>query len=347
MSIIIKSIRLKRGNAYRMVRQLKVRLGTDCSGTDSPVYGIKQTQLYKKGLVSVSHEWSCDISTAAQEFIALNHKPKQFFADVRKRRHTHLPHVDVYVNGLPCQQWSSLGKRLGWHDPRTAVYNELVKTLKQASIRSFILENVASLVKHDKGRTMKKVIAQLAATGFSIDYRMYESSDFGLPQKRLRVYVVGIHKSLGVQPMLPDPPSVKRPLLSSFLDMEYGKHGAKPRRSETTARSNLKGIKSILKRNGIDYRHESYVIDVDASPCYLSCEHEVCPTLTCARSSGFWITSHRRRMNAAEQFRCQGFPVEEIIPVSRRKMGRLAGNAMSVPILTHIFDYLLPLLYDA
>ena len=186
-----------------MVHHLKVRLGTDCSGTDAPVYGIKQTQLYKKGLVSVSHEWSCDISTAAQEFIALNHRPKQFFADVRKRRHEQLPHVDVYVNGLPCQQWSSLGKALGWHDPRTAVYNELVKTLKQASIRSFILENVASLLRHDKGRTLKKIIARLAATGFSIDYRVYESSEFGLPQKRSRVYVVGIHKSLGVQSKLP------------------------------------------------------------------------------------------------------------------------------------------------
>ena len=52
---------------------------------------------------------------------------------------------------------------------------------------------------------------------------------------------------------------------SSSLDMQYGKHGAKPRRSETTARSNLKGMKRILKRNGIDYRHEAYVIDVDAS----------------------------------------------------------------------------------
>ena len=173
MSIIIKSIRLKRGNAYRMVRPLKVRLGTDCSGTDSPLYGVKQTQLYKKGLVSVSHEWSCD---SAQEFIALNHRPKQFFADVRKRRHEQLPHVDVYVNGLPCQQWSSLGKRLGWHDPRTAVYNELVKTLRQASIRSFILENVASLLRHDKGRTLKKIIARLAATGFSIDYRDEEGA---------------------------------------------------------------------------------------------------------------------------------------------------------------------------
>ena len=87
-----------------------------------------------------------------------------------------LPHVDVYVNGLPCQQWSSLGKPLGWHDPRTAVYNELVKTLRQASIRSFILENVASLLRHDKGRTLKKIIARLAATGFSIDYRDEEGA---------------------------------------------------------------------------------------------------------------------------------------------------------------------------
>ena len=108
---------------------------------------------------------------------------------------------------------------------------------------------------------------------------------------------------------------------------------------------------------------ETYVVvDVDASKRFASAEHEICPSLTYSRpslwrchsrhmqeclSSSTRLTSRRRRMNTTEMWRLQGFPIEEIKPlVSARQMGQLAGNSMCVPILAHIFDYLLPCLFD-
>ena len=194
---------------------------------------------------------------------------------------------------------------------------------------------------------MKLIMRQLQQTGYRVDAKIYNAVEFGLPQKRRRLYIVGLHKDEHIQPELPDPPSVELPLLSSFLDEDYGALRARPGKRQGTARQNLKQFQQVMKENGIDGDQETWVVDVDASKRFVSAEHEICPTLTYSRASGFWLTSHRRRMNTAEMWRLQGFPVEEITPLaSARMMGQLAGNSMCVPILTHIFDYLLPCLFD-
>ena len=220
-------------------------------------------------------------------------------------------------------------------------------TDKKVRIRSFILENVATLAQHRGGRTLKLIMRQLQQTGYRVDAKIYNAVEFGLPQKRRRLYIVGLHKDEHIQPELPDPPSVELPLLSSFLDEDYGALGAQPGKRQGTARRNLKQFQQVMEENGIDGDQETWVVDVDASKRFVSAEHEICPTLTYSRASGFWLTSRRRRMNTAEMWRLQGFPVEEITPLaSARMMGQLAGNSMCVPILTHIFDYLLPCLFD-
>ena len=330
-----------------MKRRCVVRIGTDCSGTDAPIYGIQQSKLHRRRRIKVAHRWSCDVSRASQKFIMLNHRPERLYTDMVRRKHQQLPRVDSYVCGFPCQNWSTLGKRRGWSDRRSCVFRAVLQTLRKGRIRSFILENVARLAHHREGRTLKLIMRRLQQAGYRVDAKIYDALEFGLPQKRRRVYIVGLHKDEHIQPELPDPPSVELPLLSSFLDDDHGKFGAKPGTTETTARWNLKRFQQLMEENSIDGDQETYVVDVDASSRFASAEHEICPTLTYSRSSGFWLTSHRRRMNTTEMWRLQGFPIEEIKPlVSARQMGQLAGNSMCVPILTHIFDYLLPCLFD-
>ena len=330
-----------------MKRRCVVRIGTDCSGTDAPIYGIQQSKLHRRRRIKVAHRWSCDVSSAAQKFITLNHRPERLYTDMVRRKHRQLPPVDSYVCGFPCQNWSTLGKRQGWSDHRSRVYRALLRTLRKGRIRSFILENVATLAQHRGGRTLKLIMRQLQQTGYRVDAKIYNAVEFGLPQKRRRLYIVGLHKDEHIQPELPDPPSVELPLLSSFLDEDYGALRARPGKRQGTARRNLKQFQQVMEENGIDGDQETWVVDVDASKRFVSAEHEICPTLTYSRASGFWLTSRRRRMNTAEMWRLQGFPVEEITPLaSARMMGQLAGNNMCVPILTHIFDYLLPCLFD-
>ena len=78
----------------------------------------------------------------------------------------------------------------------------------------------------------------------------------------------------------------------------------------------------------------------------MAAKFEAIPTLTRCRCSGFWITSHRRRLSVCEMWKLQGFVPDKILPVgSSRAMGQLAGNAMTVPVVTHVLNSVLPKLF--
>ena len=161
---------------------------------------------------------------------------------------------------------------------------------------------------------------------------------FGLPQQRRRLYIIGLRDQV---PIVPDTPMIMPPPIAQFLDADRAAVGTLP--TGKTARRNLKKVLKKLEAQGVDHTTQTWILDIDGSAEYVQGKLNVSPTMTYARAMGFWLTSHRRRMNAQEQVRLQGFPVHDIIPlVSRTNMGRLAGNSMSVPILTHIFDVLLP-----
>ena len=86
------------------------------------------------------------------------------------------------------------------------------------------------------------------------------------------------------------------------------------------------------------------MLDIDASLSHFSLRKEISPTLTFSRGKGFWITSHRRRMHAHEALKLQGIPCDEIqAGISDNELRQLAGNAMTVPILVHIMDNLIPM----
>ena len=315
----------------------RMHIGTDCSGTDAPSYGLRATKLHKEGHIKIVHEWACNTCPAAKQFIALNHKPKVFFDNIKWRRHEKLKPVHIYTCGFPCQNWSCAGKMLGWEDPRMAVYRAMMKTLKTASIQSFILENVPRLLTHNQGKTIAKIVKRLKECGFFVKYRVYNTLDFGLPQHRRRLYIVGLR---GGEPSLPDALVVKTAPISKFLEKHKARLGTMP--TGKRARQNLKKVIKHMKATGASMK-QSWVVDVDASERFLQGKLNCSPTVTRARALGFWVTIHNRRMSAVEQFRLQGFPVDEIVALqSRTNMGRLAGNCMSVPALTHMLDSLLP-----
>ena len=90
----------KRHRKCHRKRRIKVCIGTDCSGTDAPIYGLRQTRWFKKGRVKVDHRWACDTNPGARRFITLNHKPKKVYNDIFKSNHSLLPRIDCYVNGF-------------------------------------------------------------------------------------------------------------------------------------------------------------------------------------------------------------------------------------------------------
>src|SRR5690625_5285362 len=103
-----------------------------------------------------------------------------------------LPEFDFMLAGFPCQSFSYAGKRRGFADTRGTLFFDVERLLKKYRPKGFLLENVRGLTSHDKGRTFKTIINSLKAIGYKIEYRLLNSSNFNVPQNRVRIYIIGI-----------------------------------------------------------------------------------------------------------------------------------------------------------
>ena len=178
-------------------------IAADCSETDSPRFALRQTAAAKYGRLKIKHRWSSETDAGARAFIEANHRPEKLFCDTTERSTDELPDVDCLIVGFPCQPFSALGRRVGLRDRRIhSVYKSILETLRTRRVRSFILENVVGILTHRSGATFAKRISDLEACGFGVKWNRSLSSQFGLPPRRPRVYVMGIALSVGRRPKL-------------------------------------------------------------------------------------------------------------------------------------------------
>ena len=111
--------------------------------------------------------------------------------------------VDVICGGFPCQAFSVAGKRKGFDDVRGTMFFYLANAVKQIEPRYFIFENVKGLLNHDKGRTFGTILNALDELGYDVEWHVYNSKDYGVPQNRERVYIVGHSRRYGRREILP------------------------------------------------------------------------------------------------------------------------------------------------
>ncbi len=116
--------------------------------------------------------------------------------DITKIKTNEIPDFDYLLAGFPCQPFSSAGKQRGFLDTRGTLFFEIERILSEKKaagkpVKGFLLENVEGLMNHDHGNTLKTIYERLSAMGYEVSYRLLDSEEFGLPQSRLRVYIVG------------------------------------------------------------------------------------------------------------------------------------------------------------
>ena len=102
-----------------------------------------------------------------------------------------LPDFDLLVGGFPCQAFSIAGKRAGFDDTRGTLFFDIARILKEKQPRNLVLENVKGLLSHDGGRTFTTIIGVLSDLGYFVEWQVLNSKDFGVPQNRERVIIVG------------------------------------------------------------------------------------------------------------------------------------------------------------
>lgn len=157
------------------------------SGIGGFEYGIEQSKRGKE-FECVGY---CEIDKYA-ESIYQKHYPNHInFGDATRIRTEDLPDFDFLVGGFPCQAFSIAGKRGGFDDTRGTLFFEIARILKDKRPRYFLLENVRGLLSHEKGKTFQTILKVLSNLGYIVQWTLFNSSDFQVPQRRERVFIEG------------------------------------------------------------------------------------------------------------------------------------------------------------
>jgi DNA (cytosine-5)-methyltransferase 1 len=174
-----------------------LRVGTDCSGIEAPIEALRQLN------IPYEHVFSSEIDKYCIKSIKANYSPKIIFGDpdgpfkngdIRERNIKDIPNIDLYVCGFPCQPFSSAGKREGLDDKRGNVFFSCLDVIKFKQPKYFILENVKGLKTYDKGKTWSIIwneLLKLKDYGYNIDWRVLNTRDYGIPQNRERIFIIG------------------------------------------------------------------------------------------------------------------------------------------------------------
>ena len=176
-----------------------ISIGTDFSGIGSPEQALMKMGIEHKSM------FACDVDKYAKQSYLANYKTENFYDDITKRNHNETPYVDLYVAGFPCQTFSMAGKRKGFEDTRGTLFFDLLQYLKAKKPKYFVLENVKGLLSHNGGRTFLTILDCLAKTvnkqysfttyedslNYYVYYKVLNTKDYGIPQNRERVFIVG------------------------------------------------------------------------------------------------------------------------------------------------------------
>jgi len=113
------------------------------------------------------------------------------YGDITTINASELPDFDCLVGGFPCQAFSIAGRRRGFEDTRGTLFFDLARILRAKRPRLFVFENVKGLLNHDGGRTFTTIIAAITELGYDAQWQVVNSKDFGVPQNRERIIIVG------------------------------------------------------------------------------------------------------------------------------------------------------------
>lgn len=154
----------------------------------------------KRGL-STECVFTSEIKPHAISVLKQNNPNETIHGDITEISSSEIPNFDFLLAGFPCQAFSSAGKRLGFLDTRGTLFFEVERILRDKKPHGFILENVEGLVSHDKknktdeiGNTLATILNALENLGYFVSWKVLNAKDFGVPQERKRIYIVGTKK---------------------------------------------------------------------------------------------------------------------------------------------------------
>jgi DNA (cytosine-5)-methyltransferase 1 len=323
-----------------------MKVGTDFSGIGAPEQALS--------LLGVNFEtlFACEIDKYAREsYKAIHPEPKTFYNDITKRDHSEIPQLDLYFAGFPCQSFSIAGKRAGWStgedgeliDSRGNLFFDVAKFIKINQPKMFILENVKGLLSHDNGRTYQTITDILTNGGgtlngqISLDvfedglgYHCFaqtlNTKDFGIPQNRERIFIVGFKEFRDFS--FPK----KEPLHLRLKDMLQDNPNTKYYLSD-------KAIKKIQKHENPIFKNTPQQVSGCIHAGYYKMGGRDQQYIKLIKSERI------RRLTPLECWRLQAFPDEQFLKAEKvcsdTQLYKQAGNSISCNVLVKLLEKIL------
>ncbi len=259
--------------------------------------------------------------------------------DITQINEKDVPDHNILVAGFPCQAFSQAGKKLGFEDTRGTLFFDVARILKEKRPEAFLLENVKNLRTHDKGRTFKTITDTLEDLNYEVYTMLYKARDFGAPQNRERIYIVGFNRDKvknydDFEKPLPthqDNETKVGDILEDDVNDKYTIsdklwEGHKRRKKEHQEKGNGFGYTLFNKyspyTNTLSARYYK-----DGSEILIEQKNK-----------------NPRKITPREAARLQGFPEKFVIPVSDTQAYKQFGNSVCVYAIKAIADNILAVL---
>lgn len=258
--------------------------------------------------------WANEISSAACKTYRKNLGDYIIEGDISEQINNMPEYADVIIGGFPCQDISINGKMLGLNGNRSSLYTYIVEAVKRVHPKVFVAENVGGLLLKKNSDAFKKIMEDFGALGYNIDCRLYHAEDYGVPQTRERVFIVGTRRELPVfiPPVMTthESPVTVKAAIEDLTDRPEDKEF-----SHIWSKANVSGEQGnrrmIADRPGYTIRAE----------CHGNIQFHY---------------SLPRRISMREAARIQSFPDEFVFPCGLRDTERQIGNAVPPVLGWHV-----------
>lgn len=251
--------------------------------------------------------WANDINVAASRTYQRNLNHEIYIGDIAEAFDAMPRTADVVIGGFPCQDVSINGARRGEDGKRTVLYRHMIAAIRRTKPRVFVAENVKGLLQAHGRRFFERMIADFEATGYRVDHRLYLAADYGVPQMRERLFIVGVRDKGTFEHPKPDLRHMTA--REALCDLEDAPENAEANHVwSRAARSPAQGDRRL---------------SADKPATTIRAEHH---------GNVQWHYSLDRRLSLREAARLQSFPDGFRFHAGMRETERMIGNAVP-PVL--------------
>lgn len=275
------------------------------------------------GFIMAGHTvvWANDLFEDAVKTYRKNIGEHIVLKDIKDVSVSDIPEADIIIGGFPCQGFSVANTKRNEQDERNSLYKELVRVIDAKKPKFFVAENVKGLTSLSGGKVFKMILSDFSALGYSVSYKILNAADYGVPQTRFRVIIVGVRNDIDFEYSFPDPVCDKN-----------GKNGLK---RWVSVRDALALVSDPDKPNNLcNHTYSKYKLNFNGYIGHRPLDPDKpAPTVTARGDSrgGVVILPHpngKRRMTCRELASIQSFPLDFEFCGSNSSIYRQIGNAV-------------------